>query len=332
MSASASAQVDRAVGLVLGGAVGDALGVPYEFGCLPVPGPGEPARMLGGGLGGSAPGEWSDDTAMALAVLAAARDGHDLRTDAGLDAVARGFLDWFRGDPPDVGIQTSHVLARAAARLERGEAGAGRICGEEAAAYARTHPHSAGNGALMRTGPVVLAHLHDRVALARAATAVARLTHADPLAADSCVLWCEALRVAVLEERLDVRAGLDLLDDERRAAWAGHLVEADAGPPERFAPNGFTATALQAAWAAIAHTAPPPAGGAPTRPGHLVEALHAAVRIGHDTDTVAAIAGALVGARYGAGAVPAAWADSVHGWPGVRASDLAGWVRTALRG
>lgn len=55
----------------------------------------------------------------------------------------------------------------------------------------------------------------------------------------------------------------------------------------------------------------------------------AAVRAGNDTDTVAAIAGALLGARYGASAVPAGWRAQVHGWPGLRADDLVDLARRA---
>ena len=62
----------------------------------------------------------------------------------------------------------------------------------------------------------------------------------------------------------------------------------------------------------------------PTRatPEHLAGALELAVRAGHDTDTTAAIAGALLGARWGASAVPARWRRILHGWPGLTAEDL----------
>jgi ADP-ribosyl-[dinitrogen reductase] hydrolase len=83
-------------------------------------------------------------------------------------------------------------------------------------------------------------------------------------------------------------------------------------------------TALQAAYAAIVQTPVPEA--APAR--HLQHALDAAVRIGHDTDTVAAIAGMVLGARWGASAVPARWREMLHGWPGLHADDLS---RLALR-
>ena len=75
--------------------------------------------------------------------------------------------------------------------------------------------------------------------------------------------------------------------------------------------------ALQAAWSAIVRTPIPaddPANGSfPAQ--HLRLALEAAVRGGNDTDTVAAIAGSLLGARWGASAIPLAWQRKVHGWP-----------------
>ena len=48
-----------------------------------------------------------------------------------------------------------------------------------------------------------------------------------------------------------------------------------------------------------------------------------AVRLGADTDTIAAIAGGLLGAAYGAEAVPRAWKEKVHGWPGLTGEQYA---------
>jgi ADP-ribosyl-[dinitrogen reductase] hydrolase len=56
--------------------------------------------------------------------------------------------------------------------------------------------------------------------------------------------------------------------------------------------------------------------------GHLTRGLDAAVRAGDDTDTVAAIAGGLLGAVYGASAIPEQWRRLLHGWPGLRSEDL----------
>jgi len=185
----------------------------------------------------------------------------------------------------------------------------------------------------MRTAPVALAYLGDDEAIAAAARSVASLTHADPLAGDSCVLWCIAIDRAVRDVRdgrFDgVHDGLALLPEERRGYWANALAAAKEQPPSSFSNSGFTVTALQAAYAAVVQIPIPV--DRPAR--HLQDALDAAVRIGHDTDTVAAIAGGLLGARWGASALPFMWRRMLHGWPGLRARDLVRLgVLTATRG
>ncbi len=94
--------------------------------------------------------------------------------------------------------------------------------------------------------------------------------------------------------------------------------------PASFANNGWVVAALQAAWSAIATTPVPvdnPDAGV-FRANHLGLALDAAVRAGYDTDTVAAIAGGLLGAAYGASAVPGRWRYLLHGWPGISSHQL----------
>ena len=293
---------DRIAGTLLGMAAGDALGAGYEFESSPQ----REIAMIGGGLGGFAPGEWTDDTSMAVCIAEVTATGA-----VDLEAIGDRILEWARSGPADIGVSTSQVLGRARS---------GRGLPEVAADFFADHPNkAAGNGALMRTAPVALAHLGDDEAIATAARAVAELTHADPLAGDSCVLWCIAIDRAIRERRLDgVHDGLALLPEERRSHWAEVLAEAEQRPPRTFSNNGFTVTALQAAHAAITQTDVPDRHSA----HHLQHALVEAVRIGHDTDTVAAIAGMVLGARWGASAIPFAWRRILHGWPGLRASDL----------
>lgn len=297
-------QRDRAGGVLLGAACGDALGVPYEF-AEPPSGDATP-EMAGGGLGPYQPGEYSDDTQMQVCVAEVTALGRDLRTEPALDEVAAWFLRWYREGATDMGMQTSGVLA-ATARA----GGLSRAMREAAADLHRRTGRTAGNGSLMRTAVVALPYLGDPAAMAEAARLVSSLTHHDDLAGDACVLWCSGVRRAVLDGTYDgVREGLDLVPAERRDRWAAWLDEAEAAPPERFNPNGFVVPALQAAWSAI------------TRTGTLRDGLVAAVRAGNDTDTVAAIAGALLGARHGASAVSGPWREKVHGWPGLAADDL----------
>ena len=304
--------LDRAAGVLLGQAIGDALGVPYEFAPRIELGT---ARMIGGGLGPYAPGEWSDDTQMATVIAQVSATGVDLRTDHALDSIAQGFLDWQARGASDIGNQTRAVLTDA----RRGDGAIGHrmaLAASEPAFAGR-----AGNGALMRTGIVGLVALADPVATSEAARRVAALTHPDVRCLDSCVLWSEAVRVAVTRGELDALAGITLLPVERRAEWLQVIEQAETQPADAFTPNGYTITAFQAAWSAI-HSTRHLAGSA-----HVEAALQQAIAIGDDTDTVAAIAGALLGARYGLSGLPKDPAAQVHGWPGLDGRDL---VRLAV--
>ena len=192
-----SAQIDRACGALLATAAGDALGAGYEFG-PPLP-PGAPVEMKGGGGFAWAPGEWTDDTSMAIPIARAAADGLDLRATATHDVIVRAWVDWAR-TAPDVGVQTSSVL--------RGVRGGGAA---EALAASRdhhiSHGRSGGNGSLMRTAPVAMAFLDDPEGLTEAATALSRLTHWERDAAEGCVLWCHLIRHAVLTGEIDPDEG-----------------------------------------------------------------------------------------------------------------------------
>ena len=108
-------------------------------------------------------------------------------------------------------MQTRSVLTRA------GRHGiTAQTARAESAALHNLTGRTAGNGSLMRTAPVALAYLDDEAALVQAARSVSELTHYDPEAGDACVLWCLAIRHAVLTGMLDVRIGLPHIDAERR--------------------------------------------------------------------------------------------------------------------
>lgn len=304
---------DRAAGVLLATAAGDALGAPFEFG--PPQAPSVPVEMTGGG--GWDAGEWTDDSAMAVAIAEVAADGLDLRSVEAQDRIVARWYGWSRG-AKDVGIQTRAVLSAA------GPAGGAAAARAAAAAVHRSTGRSGGNGSLMRTAPVALAHLDDEPALIEAAAALSTLTHFDPEAGEACVLWCLAMRHAVRTGELDVRIGLPALAGERADVWRTRIETAEASTPADFEHNGWVVEAFQAAWCAIA-TTPVPTDDAPAgrfRVDHLRLALQAAVRGGRDADTVAAIAGGLLGAAYGASAVPQQWQQVLHGWPGIAAGDL----------
>lgn len=287
-------QADRAAGVLLGTAAGDALGAGYEF---THPGPNVSIFMKGGGSFNWAPGEWTDDTSMAIGVARAAAAAGNLHEDTGLDAVAAEFVAWWDSRPKDIGNQTRMVLEWRSSNAREMRKRADDLDGLKA-----------GNGSLMRTAPVALAYLEDAHNCAKAAALVSSLTHYDEQAMEACTLWSLAIRHAVLHGTYDgVREALSSVNG---GYWGPLLDQAETGTPSEFAKNGWVVHALQTAWWAITHDET------------LTGALELAVRAGGDTDTTAAIAGGLLGARHGASAIPEDWRNILHGYPGYRTEDL----------
>src|SRR5271169_6255049 len=140
------AQLDRACGTLLGTAAGDALGAAYEFG--PPRGPELEVAMVGGGSFGWEPGEYTDDTSMAIAIAEIAATGADLREEEALNALAQRWHQWLQR-AKDVWVQTRSVLSRA------GRQGiSARTARAESATLHNLTGRTAGNGSLMRTAPL----------------------------------------------------------------------------------------------------------------------------------------------------------------------------------
>lgn len=310
MTSLSPAQVDRAVGAVLVSAAGDALGSAYEFGPALAD---DVIPAFGRGHFGHGEREWTDDTSMAVPILDELAAGHRLEDAGSLETIVRRWKEWAR-DALDVGAQTRQVLSRIPAD--------GRMDAITAASRAvhDASGRSAGNGSLMRTGPLALGYLErPREEMAAAAGAVARLTHWEDDNVDACALWCGAIRHGILTGELDIRAQLDLVPVERRDRWAD-LIDATEGrhPRDFRQANGWIVRAFQGALSAVAGATSP------------LDAIERAVRGGNDTDTVAAIAGSLAGAVWGAEALPSSHADGLHGWPGIDGAQLARRARAAV--
>jgi len=307
-------QLDRAIGSMLGLACGDALGAGYEFKArVPYT---QPIAMNGGN--GWELGEWTDDTDMAICIAQVAASGHDLLTKQAQDNIVQKWIDWTDG-AKDVGLQTSAVLELVGTN---GDAIGARNAALE---VHNDNGRSAGNGSLMRTAPIALAYLHDQESLTIAARQISDLTHYESDAGDACVLWCQAIRHTVLHGELpDFSQLVRFLPPEDQQKWLHRISEAYKYESFQFENNGWVVAAFQAALSAIAHAGTPPE--IPelglSRNQHLQISLERAVRCGGDTDTVAAIAGSLVGALWGARAIPESWRSKLHGFPEYLAEDL----------
>lgn len=312
-----SEQTDRAAGTLLGAAVGDALGVPFEFKPPQHFAPEDlPLQMPGGGPFQFPPGEWSDDTQMTLCIARAAHAGLDLSEHKGLERVAHAFAGWYKGGPRDVGGQISSVLATT-------EQGRGKLwpamTGRAMSRFLNAPDSSAGNGSLMRTSPVALRHLADPEKMTAAARYVSGLTHADPDCLDACVLWCHTIRGAILDGNVwtGMAQGVNALESGRQSRWMDLLDDAERKMPWEFPENGWVVQAFQAAWSAVTLSLDEGSG--------YEGGITYAVGCGKDTDTVAAIAGAVLGARYGASGIRPQWINEVHGWPVTSGRDLI-WI------
>ena len=258
-------------------------------------------------------GEWTDDTSMAIPVLDVLARGDRIDDAASREEIVGRWIGWSR-TAKDVGAQTRSVLLQIPESFTEAD-----VCAAARAVHERAG-RSGGNGALMRTGPLALGYL-DRPAteLAAAARAVSELTHWEADSASACILWC----AAILTGELDVRGQLALLPAADAARWSALIDEAlapGAHPRDFMENNGWVVRAFQGALAAIV--------GATS----LTDAVERAVRGGGDTDTVAAIAGALAGAVWGAAAVPAEWTRELQGWPRYAAEDLERQAGLAVRG
>ncbi|HRQ00639.1 MAG TPA: ADP-ribosylglycohydrolase family protein, partial [Terrimesophilobacter sp.] len=289
---------DSAVGVVVASAAGDALGSQYEFG--PALADDHPLEFDVSRFG-HAPGEWTDDTSMAVPILQALARGDSLNDSDTLARIVTEWREWSLS-AKDVGVQTSAVLRSLPAN-----------CTEEQARAAAKAVHertgrSGGNGSLMRTGPVALGYLGDgeEGALADAAGRLAQLTHWEDDNVDACVLWSLAIRHAVRTAEFDVARGLVWVPAERRDRWAGLIEEAlrpSARPVDFAEKNGWVVRAFQCALSAVVRASSDPTLGESS----VTQAVSLAIRAGGDTDTVAAIAGSLAGAVWGGTQVPTAW-------------------------
>lgn len=302
-------QLDRACGVLVATAAGDALGAGYEFG--PPLDATVAVHMKGGGPFNFEPYEWTDDTSMAIVLAKAILSAREVNGDfdLALSNAVKGWITW-AATSKDVGIQTSTILHRTKNRIFTGDnaASAAFSISED---FHRASGRSAGNGSLMRTAPLALAYLHSEDELWDASAKFSALTHWELDAREACQLWTAAIRYAVLTGEINIRPGLNRLDKSRSQLWSDRIAEAEDSQPRDFPINGWAVQALQGAWSAISTTL---IDFSVSDKNILRTSLENAVRGGNDTDTVAAIAGGLVGAGCGYSAIPKEWLSDLHGY------------------
>lgn len=292
---------DRPLALILGVAVGDALGVPVEFkkrGTFHVTG------MQGYGTHHQPPGTWSDDTSLTLALvdnLLADGDRPDL------ECIAWGFTEWYdkaaytpHGKVFDVGNATAAAIKR----LKKGVA-------PEKAGGADERDN--GNGSLMRVAPLAfyMFGIRDAEERFRIARDVSSLTHAHEWSVAACYIYVEMLnklrmgrkkKAAYAELREDFARGVPFISKATLAKFV-RILENDISllPEEEIRSSGFVIDTLEAALWCFLTT------------DNYKDAVLKAVNLGEDTDTTGAVTGALAGLAYGLGSIPREWLDQLAG-------------------
>ncbi len=295
-------RADRITGALLGVHAGDALGATLEFSswsAIRERYPDGLSDIIGGGPFGWPPGHATDDTDLTRAVLVAY-----LRADAGTDVVrsaADYMLGWLDGDWPgrEPGSRPRDIGGATLAGLQRY-----RRCRDPRAAGAGEG--HAGNGSLMRCIPTALAVASRRRRISESIE-ISAITHDDERAVTACAAYNEvaAALVAGLAPADCVAMGLDtareLGSDEVAAviaqgqALSPAVIATSGDIPFAGAASGYVLDSLSLAVAAVLDERP------------LAEVLVDVTRIGNDSDTNAAIAGGLLGARDGSTAIPRRW-------------------------
>jgi ADP-ribosyl-[dinitrogen reductase] hydrolase len=293
---------EKLAGVLLGAAVGDALGLPREglsrrrAARLYGPGPLRHRFLLGRGMV-SDDAEHACMTAQALLVAG----GDETRFARSLAWRLRG---WLASMPPGVGWGTLRAIFKLWLGFPPGRSGVA----------------SAGNGPAMRA-PILgayLARTPDRIApFVRAST---RLTHRDPRAEEGALAIALAAAYAV-ERRPDEIDATTLLGEIRAHVTVEALRDALDTVAEHLA-RGASAVALASALGSergvtgfVLHTVPAALFCWLANPGDIRQCVEEVIGLGGDADSTGAIVGALAGATAGAGAIPEQWLSGIVEWP-----------------
>lgn len=289
---------ERVAGGLVGLLVGDALGVPYEFHAAADLPPFaqidfEPPAGFRRAHPGVPLGTWSDDGAQALCLLASLQ--HCGAFD--LNDFANRLVNWYEsgylavdGKVFDVGLQTLQALNA----LRAGMPPTGSSPVDE---------RRNGNGSLMRVLPLALWHDGDDETLVRAAALQSLPTHAHPRAHVACAFYC---LWAKAEQRGETDAWAAAEDSLRRHAGDVLPIEEidlvlDPYHAQQVRGSGYVVDTLWSARHAL------------DRETSFADTVRAAIALGNDTDTTAAVAGGIAGIRFGLHGIPLQWRDALRG-------------------
>ena len=279
-----------------GQAVGDALGTTVEFSCAEHlatrPVDAWPKEIIGAGPFHVAAGQVTDDTELALSLARSlAKRGRYDEQD-----VAEAYVRWRRSEPFDCGMATHQAFG--------GDSLGGP--GLPESVRQRASKKTQANGSLMRSSPLgVFGAMMPKEELARLAARDSLLSHPDPVCQAACAVYvttiADAITTGLPGAELFARARRFATDTELITPVRDTLQAADEGLPISDGENqGWVRIALQHAFFHLKHST------------DFEAALVQTIFTGGDTDTNAAIVGALLGATLGIAAIPKRWRETVR--------------------
>jgi ADP-ribosyl-[dinitrogen reductase] hydrolase len=278
-------QRDRFLGCLLGLAVGDAVGTTVEF--FPRGAFSPLTDMVGGGPFKLKPGQWTDDTSMALCLATSLveRSGFDARNqmERYLNWRDNGYLS-STGICFDIGNTVNQALERF------------RQTGDPLAGS--SDPYSAGNGCIMRLAPIPMFYYPDQVAVERFAAESSRTTHGAAECLDACRLFARIIMRALQGKAKDEI----LLGDKESFRGASKIVALAQGKYTHkgigeIRGSGYVVDSLEAALWSFQNS------------DSFAEAILTAANLGEDADTTAAVCGQVAGAFYGYSGIPKGWVE-----------------------
>ncbi|MCC6726937.1 MAG: ADP-ribosylglycohydrolase family protein [Saprospiraceae bacterium] len=292
---------------LLGVAVGDALGVPFEFKTREELEHSPAKDMVGYGTYGQPAGTWSDDTSLTLCLADSLLQGYDLK------AISKQFFAWrygmewtARGDVFDIGMTTAAAIKRIRDIVEYGKIAELKLLKYQAEEYDN------GNGSLMRILPLLFYIKGMDIGLQFELTwEVSALTHRYIRAAMSCLIYLKLAEnllngmdkytayKTMQKQVMGFWTSLDFAEHER--THFKRVIESDIHliKQKDIKSGGYVIESLEASlWCFLNND-------------NYEKTVLAAVNLGHDTDTTAAIAGGLAGLYYGAENIPQWWLASI---------------------
>ena len=296
-------------GAILGLAIGDALGVPYEFLSKEAMEKRPATTMIGYGSHNQPAGTWSDDSSLTFCLMEALCDGYDTKL------MAQKFVDWCdnnhwtpHGRVFDIGMATRQAI------YNMGQGHVPEICGG-------FDEYSNGNGSLMRILPMVffLERYDDIETRYQMVKDVSSLTHAHLRSVLACFIYLEYARElletpckfeAYQHSMKRVRTFLKAKDlNPQELAFYFDVLEINIKDVEadRIHGSGYVVASLKASLWCFLNT------------NTYKDAVLKAVNLGEDTDTTAAITGGLAGLHYGLEQIPKSWQQQLAKYQAIKA-------------